>query len=323
MEDILQVATIDSLNKAFSLMGYRFKGKHRKVQIAKGIVKHIKENPRDVLERLDATSLQHVKELLQKGKGNAIVLDGTQLHTPLQKMLLVLSYEDTAANKTYIYLINDLYDIFAPVINEAKPIEKQKGERDETEGLPDAAKVHFRNLVKQYNEELTNTLTHLRVFNGYMKAAILLIVDSACDKIPYPSPFTENDKYEDALGDLLSALEQYGNEKEINKAADSLITKQKLIVWDFSKEILGKIEKDSFDEYDIPRILGLFVFGNSLIGSLSRLIRMDDKDIAALTKYYDTPTGRAINHSLFSLAEEVAEESKKGLNPIMGLLNAL
>lgn len=183
--------------------------------------------------------------------------------------------------------------------------------------------MQVRNLVKQYDEELTHTLSHLRVFSGYMKAAILLLVDNACTKVTFPCDFIENEQYEDALGNLLMAVEQDSTEKEINKETDSLITIHKLIVWDFSKEILGKVENDSFDEFDTPRILGFFAFGNALIESLSRIIRMDDKDIAALTKYHDIPTGRAINPAIFSLADEIAEESKKGLSPVMEMLNAI
>lgn len=181
----------------------------------------------------------------------------------------------------------------------------------------------IKDLVSKYVEELTHTFSHLRMFSGYMKAAILLLVDNACTKVTFPCDFIENEQYEDALGNLLMAVEQDSTEKEINKVADSLITIHKLIVWDFSKEILGKIENDSFDEFDTPRIHGFFAFGNALIESLSRIIRMDDKDIAALTKYHDIPTGRAINPAIFSLADEIAEESKKGLSPIVGLLNAI
>lgn len=183
--------------------------------------------------------------------------------------------------------------------------------------------LQVKDLLSKYDDELTNTLTHIRVFSGYMKAAILLLVDNACDKVPYPSPFMEDEKYEDALCDLISSLEKDSTEKEINKVADSLITNHKLIVWDFSKEIMKKIESQNLDEYDTPHVLGFFAFGNILTNSLDRIIRMEDKEIAALTKYHDIPTGRAINHAIFSLAEKVAEESKKGLSPIMEMLNAL
>lgn len=181
----------------------------------------------------------------------------------------------------------------------------------------------IKRLICQDNEDLTYMLNHLRVFNGYVKAAILLLVDNVCDKVPYPSPFIEDEKYEDALCDLISSLEQDSTEKEINMAADNLITIHKFIVWDFSKEILKKIENQSFDEYDILHVLGFFAFAYALTNSLNRIIRMDDKDIAALTKYHDTPTGRAINHALFSFADEIAEERMNGITLYVDMLNNL
>lgn len=189
--------------------------------------------------------------------------------------------------------------------------------------MSEKAKLNIKDLVNKYNEELTNTLTHMRVFSGYMKAAVLLLVDHACANIPYPCAFIEDEKYEDAFCDFLSVVEQNSKETEINKAADRVITIHKIIAWDFSKEIFGKIDKNKFDEYDIPRVLGLFVLRNVVTNSIDWLIRQGNKDIAELTKYHDVPTGRAINPALFSKAEEIAEESMKGREPLVEVLNDL
>lgn len=56
---------------------------------------------------------------LKQGKGGHVTVKGTQLFIQLQKMNLVVSHEDKRTKTTDLYLIDELYDLFAPYIVEA------------------------------------------------------------------------------------------------------------------------------------------------------------------------------------------------------------
>lgn len=304
MEEILQVSTIDSLNKAFSLMGYRFKGKPRKVQIAKGIVKHIKENPREVLERLDTTSLKQLKELLEKGKGNAIVLDGTSLFTPLQKMLLVLSYENTRENKTYLYLIKDLYDIFSPVINdiEIPKVEENTKHLDDNEGMsPD----DFKNGIALFNSKTKELLDIARQYGARERAVIIITLDyiSKCSLMKLP--FNSYKSYEEDIETLFNCIRYKMSDKDINA-----ITYVIMNDFEDSMSHFGKVKKKkdrSFD--DVYDVLGYLFFNVSLEAILKRLHSMLPKTIQAMLEYKRSFVDDLEFENIEKMADEIFAEA--------------
>lgn len=310
MEKILEVDTIDNLNEGFRMMGYRFKGKPRKAAIAKGIMRYIKEEPRELLERLDATSLRQVKELMEKGKGNPIVLDGTKLYNPLQKMHLVLSYEDTTTNKTHMYLFNDLYDIFSPIIGEIetpKEEEKTKEIDNETGMSPE----DFKNGISLFNSKTKALLDIARKYGAREQAIIILTLDYI-SKLPIlmQLPFSDYAPYEDNVETLLGCL-------RYNKPDRDIYTITNLIMDDFevSMSRFGKVLKKkslSFDDaYDV---LGYLFFNVSLEAILKRLHNMLPKTVDAMLKYKKSFIGELEFENIEKLGDEIFSETTDKLS---------
>ena len=116
---LLEQDTVKNLKHGFSLMGRRFIGQPKKSQICRGIAKYVKEHPLDVLHKLDSVSLLSVKKMLEMGKGSSISVGELGMSWMIQEMDLVVTYENHFTNVTYIYMPDELHDLFAPHIDEA------------------------------------------------------------------------------------------------------------------------------------------------------------------------------------------------------------
>lgn len=115
--DVLNVDTIQSLKDGLGMMGMRFSGKPTKAHIVKTFDEYVKENPADVLRCLRPEELTQMDNILKQGKGGHVTVKGIELYNQLQKMNLVVSYEDINTNSTDIYLIDELHAVFAPHID--------------------------------------------------------------------------------------------------------------------------------------------------------------------------------------------------------------
>ena len=118
-DNLLQVDTIANLKEGFGLLGMRFTGQPRKVQIASMYAEYVRNNPAEVLQALTAESLNLISQILQQGKGGYVTLDGIELFSQLQKTNLVVTWENELDDKSYLYLIDEFHDLFAPHIEEA------------------------------------------------------------------------------------------------------------------------------------------------------------------------------------------------------------
>ena len=116
--EVLDFDIIQNLKEGFGMMGMRFAGKPNKAQMVKAYDEYVKANPSDVLRCLRPEDLELMNGILKQGKGGHVTVKGTQLFNQLQKLNLVVSYEDTQASTTNLYLIDELYELFAPHIGE-------------------------------------------------------------------------------------------------------------------------------------------------------------------------------------------------------------
>ena len=116
-KEVLNVDTILNLKEGLGMMGMRFKGKPSKAQIVKMYDEYVKANPEDVLRCLRPDELTWMDNILKQGKGGYVTAKGIEFYNQLQKLNLVVSYEDKKANTTDIYLIDELHAVFAPHID--------------------------------------------------------------------------------------------------------------------------------------------------------------------------------------------------------------
>ena len=114
--ELLDFDIIQNLKEGFGMMGMRFTGKPTKAGIVKAYDEYVKASPADVLRCLRPEDLELMDKLLKQGKGGHVTVEGTQLYNQLQKMNLVVTREDKDKNTTDLYLIDELYDLFAPHI---------------------------------------------------------------------------------------------------------------------------------------------------------------------------------------------------------------
>ena len=116
--DLLDIDIIQNLKEGFGMMGMRFAGKPNKAQMVKAYDEYVKGNPADVLRCLRSENLELMNGILKQSKGGHVTVKGTQIYNQLQKINLVVSRENTRAKTTDLYLIDELYDLFAPHIDE-------------------------------------------------------------------------------------------------------------------------------------------------------------------------------------------------------------
>ena len=115
---VLNVDIIQNLKEGLGMMGMRFTGKPNKAPIVKMYDKYVKENPSDVLRCLRPGELTLIDNILKQGKGGHVTVKGVQLYNQLQKMNLVVSYEDEKANTTDLYVLDELHAVFTPHIDD-------------------------------------------------------------------------------------------------------------------------------------------------------------------------------------------------------------
>ena len=116
---LLEVETIANLKEGFGMLGMRFSSQAKKAQIVKGYAKYVNEHPKDVLRTLSPDNLTLLNEIIKKGKGGYVTINGIEVFNQLQKTNLVVTLENEADNTSYLYLIDELHDLFAPLIEEA------------------------------------------------------------------------------------------------------------------------------------------------------------------------------------------------------------
>lgn len=116
--ELLDFDIIQNLKEGYGMMGMRFAGKPTKAGIVKAYNEYVKASPADVLRCLRPEDLDLMDKLLKLGKGGHVMIEGTQLYNQLQKMNLVVTHEDKNKNTTDLYLIDELYDLFAPHVDE-------------------------------------------------------------------------------------------------------------------------------------------------------------------------------------------------------------
>ena len=118
-DNLLPVDTVANLKEGFGMLGMRFTGQPRKAEIASMYADYVRNHPAEVLQRLTLESLTQISQILQKGKGGCVTLNGINLFTQLQKTNLVVTWENEYEGKSYLYLIDEFHDLFAPYIEEA------------------------------------------------------------------------------------------------------------------------------------------------------------------------------------------------------------
>ncbi len=115
---LLEVETIANLKEGFGMLGMCFSGQPKKAQIVKSYAKYVKEHPKDVLRTLSPDSLTLLNEILKQGKDGYVTIEGIEVFNQLQKTNLVVTWENEADNASYLYLIEEIYDLFGPLIDE-------------------------------------------------------------------------------------------------------------------------------------------------------------------------------------------------------------
>lgn len=118
--ELLDFDIIQNLKEGFGMMGMRFTGKLTKAGIVKAYYEYVKGNPADVLRCLRPEDLELMDKLLKQGKGGHVTVKGTQLYNQLQKMNLVVTHEDKQTDVTELFVIDELYELFVPHIDEVK-----------------------------------------------------------------------------------------------------------------------------------------------------------------------------------------------------------
>ena len=188
--ELLDFDIIQNLKEGFGMMGMRFTGKQTKAGIVKAYDEYVKANPADVLRCLRPEDLELMDKLLKQGKGGRVTVKGIQIYNQLQKMNLVVTHEDKDKNTTDLYLIDELYDLFAPYIVEV-----------------------IKNPVDYSTDKSLKTPLDAVIFEISYKCRELVahIEDWVKRKSPKQMSAKERNSFEKALDDYDDCLEDYSD----------------------------------------------------------------------------------------------------------------
>lgn len=186
--EILNIDIIQNLKEGFGMMGMRFTGKSNKAGIVKAYDEYVKGNPADVLRCLRPEEQQLMSNILKQGRGGCFSVKGTQIYNQLQKMNLVVSHEDKRKDTTDFYVIDELYDLFAPHIDEV-----------------------MTHPVDYNTEESLKTPLDAVIFEISYKCRELVahIEDWTKKKSPREMSESQRDAFREALDDYDDCLEEY------------------------------------------------------------------------------------------------------------------
>lgn len=188
--ELLDFDIIQNLKEGFGMMGMRFTGKPTKAGIVKAYDEYVKASPADVLCCLRPEDLKLMDKLLKQDKGGHVTVEGTQLYNQLQKMNLVVTHENKDKNTTDLYLIDELYDLFAPHIDEV-----------------------MKNPVDYSTDKSLKTPLDAVIFEISYKCRELVahIEDWTKKKSPKAMSKKERDSFGRALDDYDDCLEEYSD----------------------------------------------------------------------------------------------------------------
>ena len=188
--EILNIDIIQNLKEGFGMMGMRFTGKSNKAGIVKAYDEYVKGNPADVLRCLRPEEQQLMSNILKQGRGGCFSVKGTQIYNQLQKMNLVVSREDKRKDTTDFYVIDELYDLFAPHIDEV-----------------------MTHPVDYNTEESLKTPLDAVIFEISYKCRELVahIEDWTKKKSPREMSESQRDAFREALDDYDDCLEEYSD----------------------------------------------------------------------------------------------------------------
>ena len=198
--ELLDFDIIQNLKEGFGMMGMRFTGKPTKAGIVKAYDEYVKANPADVLRCLRPEDLELMDKLLKQGKGGRVTVKGTQIYNQLQKMNLVVTHEDKDKNTTDLYLIDELYDLFAPHI-----VEVMKNPVDYS--TDKSLKTPFDAVIFEISYKCRELVAHIE--------------DWVKRKSPKQMSAKERNSFEKALDDYDDCLEDYSDKLTTLIAATS------------------------------------------------------------------------------------------------------
>ena len=186
--EILNIDIIQNLKEGFGMMGMRFTGKSNKAGIVKAYDEYVKGNPADVLRCLRPEEQQLMSNILKQGRGGCFSVKGTQIYNQLQKMNLVVSHEDKRKDTTDFYVIDELYDLFAPHIDEvmAHPVDYSTDE---------SLKTPLDAVIFEISYKCRELVAHVE--------------DWTKKKSPREMSESQRDAFREALDDYDDCLEEY------------------------------------------------------------------------------------------------------------------
>ena len=211
--ELLDFDIIQNLKEGFGMMGMRFTGKPTKAGIVKAYDEYVKGNPADVLQCLRPEDLELMDKLLKQGKGGHVTVKGTQIYNQLQKMNLVVTHEDKEKDVTELFVIDELYELFAPHIDEVKKHPVDYSDDDSLKTPLDAVifeisykcrelVAHIEDWTKRKSPKAAIKREENRMHSGYPERKQARATLKAMSK-------KERDSFGRALDDYDDCLEEY------------------------------------------------------------------------------------------------------------------
>ena len=115
LSEALMVTTKNELCEAIRMMGYLPRVNDRKQWMVNWLSNHILQKTEEVWSRLSQESINLIGDLVEAGKGNSVSIPYSGRFNQLQKMHLVITYEQK--DEHVLFLLDEVYDAFKKVID--------------------------------------------------------------------------------------------------------------------------------------------------------------------------------------------------------------
>ena len=288
-----------SLMDSVRAMGYRPISSHRKEQLACWLAEHILHHQSEVWERLTSESKRQLQQLLKAEKGCPICVPYCMEGLQLQKMNMVVTYEDTKGKQDYLFLLDEVREAYLSYAD--RTIEEDNHEPTEEE---------FK---------LGVLIDCVEKYPVKSQALIWFLINNISMGLPSPLPLNDFLPFDDDFHNLLEQVCKSAPEQAW-KPLVKLLANDARVVLSTIPDMMKEIQDKNYDFDNMPmgfffNSIGLMMLASALKHTLKTLSPMTEKEINRLLNDRTQNGGIVYFNALEKLADKIILQVMKDIDP--------
>ena len=296
---ILVIDYKTSLMDSVRAMGYHPVSSHRKERLACWLAEHILNHQSEVWERLTPESKHQLQQLLKVEKGHPICVPYCMEGLQLQKMNMVVTYEDTKGKQDFLFLLDEVREAYLPYAN--RIIEEDNHEFTEE----DFKGVILIDCVEKYP----------------VKSQVLIwfLINNISMGLPSPLPLNDFLPFDDDFHNLLEQVCTSAPEQTW-KPLVKLLANDARMVLSTIPDMMKEMQNKNYDFDTMPmgfflNSIGLMMLASALQHTLKTVSTMSEKEVNRLLNDRSQEGGIVYFNALEKLADKIILQVMKDIDP--------